>query len=166
MPKKIKLNIFDPSSAIDELLTYRARLELKTKELVSRLADIGMENAKVEFTLAGAENDYGNDTEVRVELTEKGATIIAEGREVLFIEFGAGNYYNAEPSSHPLGAEFGYTIGNYSDAHAGLHPPWSDKDLNGQPIVTMGNPAGRCMYLTGKELRHKLKQIAKEVFVS
>lgn len=43
------------------------------------------------------------------------AKLIVEGRELLFIEFGAGIHYNgsAGSSPHPKGNEFGYTIGSY-----------------------------------------------------
>ena len=102
MSKVIKMSLSSKSigQAIKELKAYRDSLEDRKQRLLEELANIGVREASVRFTTAMY--DGLNDSDVTLETIENGYQIVAEGRAVAFIEFGAGVYHNpAEPYPNP-----------------------------------------------------------------
>ena len=98
------------------------------------------------------------------------AQIIASGRTVLFIEFGTGVHFNQGDS---YGTDHGYGPGTYGPH--GFDDWWFYAGHPGNAggtyaqnrdnlTITHGNPAGRVMYNTAKEMRGKVEEIAREVF--
>ena len=145
---------------IRELREYQDRLRGKCEELARRLADMGAVLASIEFSRVPYMGP--KDVNIAVEQrTDNSYAIVASGETVLILEFGAGIRYG---NGHPQAAEFGYGPGTYpGQTHAmDENGWWIPKDKGGGH--TYGNPPSMAMYLTGKELRDRLEEIAREVF--
>ena len=165
MSRTITIDIFNPASidaAVKEIRDYANWVKRKTAELARRLADMGAVNVSLGYSRAVYTG--GNDISVTVEQQgENSYAIIANGEAVLFVEFGAGVTYGY---GHPQPSVEGTPMG------PGTYPSekghWNDP--NGWWIPggehTYGNPPSMTMYLTAKELRNQLEDIAREVFSS
>ena len=102
MPKIIKMSLSASSidDAINELKAFRNSIEKKKDKLLEELANVGVREASVRFTTAMY--DGVNDSSVTLETINDGYAIVAEGRAVAFIEFGAGVYHNTgDPYPNP-----------------------------------------------------------------
>lgn len=163
MPKVINMDLTVSSidNAIKELQAFRDSLEQKKYQLLEELTKIGLSEASVRFTTAMY--DGVNDSDVRAELTHFGYKIVAEGKAVAFIEFGAGVYHNpGEPYPDPRPAGI-VGIGEYGKG-LGKRKAWGFKDAGGELVVTHGNPASMPMWYASEEMQNKILKIAKEVF--
>lgn len=169
---KLKYNINNLSKAISDLSDYQKKIRDKTKILMSKLAELGVENMKIGFS--HAIYDGVNDTVVNTPTWQGDKLIIsASGSSILFIEFGAGIHYAAD--SHPMASKFGYVRGGYGYG-LGKRDSWrykGDPGTNGVvvqdgkhkgEVITHGNPANRVVYDTSKLMRAEILKIAKEVF--
>lgn len=147
--------------AIKELKAFRDSLEGKKDKLLKELAEIGVREASVRFTTAMY--DGVNDSEVSLETTNNGYAIVASGKAVAFIEFGAGVYHNGtEPYPDPRPAGI-VGIGEYGKGY-GKRNTWVYRDENGDKVFTHGNPAAMPMWYASEEMRSKIAEIAKGVF--
>lgn len=163
MPKVIKMDLSVSSieNAINELKSFRDSLERKKDKLLEELANIGVKEASVRFTTAMY--DGVNDSSVSLETTADGYAIVAEGRAVAFIEFGAGVYHNSgEPYPNPRPDGI-VGIGEYGKGY-GKRQAWGFKDDSGELVITHGNPAAMPMWYASEEMRSKIQKIAQEVF--
>ena len=150
-------------NAIAELKSYRDSLDAKKYRLLEELTKIGLREASVRFTTAMY--DGVNDSNVHAELTHFGYRIVAEGKAVAFIEFGAGVYHNpVEPYPDPRPAGI-VGIGEYGKGH-GKRQAWGFMDASGDLVVTHGNPAAMPMWYASEEMKRNILRIAKEVFGS
>ena len=157
----MNLSVDSITNAIEELKVYRDSLDQKMDKLLEELANIGVKEASVRFTTAMY--DGVNDSHVTLEPTSKGYTIVAEGKAVAFIEFGAGVHYNSGdpyPDPRPAGI---VGIGEYGKGH-GKRQAWGFKNDSGELVITHGNPAAMPMWYASEEMRSKILKIAKEVF--
>lgn len=163
MPKVIKMNLSAKSidQAMKELKAFRNSLESKKEQLLEELANIGVREASVRFTTAMY--DGVNDSSVTLETITNGYRIVAEGKAVAFIEFGAGVYHNpGEPYPNPRPSGI-VGIGEYGKGH-GKRQAWGFKDDGGELVITHGNPAAMPMWYASEEMRSKILKIAREVF--
>jgi hypothetical protein len=158
---KMSLSVGSIDNAIKELKVFRDSLERKKDKLLEELANIGVKEASVRFTTAMY--DGVNDSSVTLKTTSGGYVIVAEGRAVAFIEFGAGVYHNpGEPYPNPRPSGI-VGIGEYGKGH-GKRQAWGFKDESGELVITHGNPAAMPMWYASEEMRSKILKIAKEVF--
>ena len=147
--------------AIRELKAFRDSLEKRKEQMLEELVNIGLYEAQVRFT--SAMYDGVNDVEVNVETIENGYRIVAEGKAVAFIEFGAGVYYNpTEPYPNPR-PEGIVGIGEYGKGY-GKRQAWGFKDDSGELVITHGNPAAMPMWHASEEMRNSILKIARRVF--
>lgn len=162
MAKKIdvKLNTQSIDNAINELRSYKTKLPSKVTEICRRLAEIGA--VKVSLGYARAIYNGDKDISVSVEPIQNGFSIRANGKDVLFVEFGAGVRYG---SGHPQANEFGMGPGTYPEGKGHWNDPkgWWIPKANGGGH-TYGNPPSEVMYRTAIELRSEVYKIAQEVF--
>ena len=172
---KIKCSLGNISEAIKQIEKYEKSLQKKQKIFLEKLAEVGVDVAKAKFQTA----QYDGDNDVVLSepawLGDNRLVISATGKSVMFIEFGTGVHYKAE--THPLADDFGFVRGAYGYT-LGKFDSWRYKGnpgTNGEMITegkhkgeieTHGNPANRCMYEASKEMRKKVREIAKEVFGS
>ena len=163
MSKVIKIGLSSKSidQAIKELKSYRDSIDAKKYQLLEELTKIGLREASVRFTTAMY--DGVNDSDVRAELTHFGYRIVAEGKAVAFIEFGAGVYHNTSepyPNPRPDGI---VGIGEYGHGY-GKRQAWGFRDDDGEIVVTHGNPAAMPMWYASEEMRKSILSIARRVF--
>lgn len=92
------------------------------------------------------------------------ATLRLQGKDVMFVEFGAGVHFNgpAGQSPNPLGVKLGYTIGSYGRGN-GANDSWTYK-RNGEEITSYGTKATMPLYNADMEIRQKFAEIARRVF--
>lgn len=165
MSRTITIDIFNPASidaAVKEIRDYADWVKRKTAELARRLADMGAVNVSLGYSRAVYTGD--NDISVTVEQQgENSYAIIANGEAVLFVEFGAGVTYGyGHPQSSVEGTPMG--PGTYPSEKGHWNDPKGWWIPGGEH--TYGNPPSMTMYLTAKELRNQLEDIAREVFSS
>lgn len=160
---------------IDELEAYRKSLDHKADVLRQRVAEMIRWSAEAGFSTAlttdiftGAEPPP-SDVQVNVEDDGDVTLVIASGEEAVFIEFGAGIYYNGGEgmigkSPHEWGEEKGFLIGEYGKGH-GKKNVWAlPGSTHDNPILTHGTPAAMPMYHGVQEVLTILEDLAKEVF--
>ena len=146
---------------------YRADLGRKLDTYLDLLAERLVELATEGFS--GAYVDVSRDgvipagAAVTWESSGTTRTIMAAGAEVLFIEFGAGVTHNTAVggSTHPKGAELGFTIGSYGPR--GGQRAWLYYE-NGGIRWTEGTPAQMPMYNAVLQLLDEAAEIAEGVF--
>lgn len=170
------LSVKGIENLIKQLRDYQNQLNRKTEQLVKKLAEAGIpvidsNMAKATFTVDSKGIQSGSDPEhytyVKINTFDDyaEATLIVEGNELLFIEFGSGVYHNTPvgTSPNPKGGELGYVIGSYGQGH-GVQKVWGYYDDDGNLILTHGTEATMPIYKAGLEIREKFLRIAREVF--
>lgn len=88
MAKTIRVNITNKESvskAISDLKDYAKRLREAEKEITRQLAELGVKVIQIEYY-----NVEPSDYDVYSEEIPNGHVIVANGEDVMFIEFGAG----------------------------------------------------------------------------
>ena len=182
MSKTIHIDIFDPASidaAVREIREYSAWVQRKTEELRRRVAQLICDSALPVFQSAIADGTFkvvvDGKTEpespviggVTVSVEDRGniTVVIANGEDAVFMEFGAGVYYNGAVGSspNPLGTGLGYTIGSYGKGN-GAKRVWGFKGADGKVHLTHGVPASMPLYNAVKSVADDIERIAKEVF--
>jgi len=175
MSRTIEIDLLDASSvdaAIREIQEYANWVQTKTDELRERVAELIRRNAHILFVRGGdelLESDSmftWNDVEVRVESGGDNTTlVIADGKEAVFIEFGAGVYYNGPVGSspNPLGAGLGFTIGSYGKGY-GAKEVWGFYGEDGELHLTHGTPANMPLYNAVQSVSQDIVRIARGVF--
>lgn len=154
--------------AIREVEQYKQQFIDKNTLFVQRLAEVGI--PVIDQNMSGAgDSDPEHNTYITVNSfgSYSQAVLTVEGRDILFIEFGAGRFYNGEPGSshHPKGAELGYTIGSYGKG-LGKNDFWYYTADTGESVRSYGTEATMPVYKASVEIRQRIRQIAKEVFSS
>lgn len=157
----LKIKITGIEEAIAQLKEIQRNYENKQKEFLSRLADIGVDTAKIRF----AGHREGNDSPVEVgkEESKNGFWVYAKGEQVAFIEFGAGVFYNGAEGykgERPPGI---VGIGEYGKGK-GKQDSWGYYDDAGELQITHGTMAANAMFYASQEMQRKIQDIAKEVF--
>lgn len=174
---KITCTVDTLREAIAEIERYEESLPAKTKKLMEKLAEIGIEEATVRFS--NAFYDGTNDVSVDNTPTWEGENklvVRAFGQSIAFIEFGTGIYNTEE---HPKADDFGAVRGAYGQGK-GMQRGWgyygdpgeanaggiAISTPRGTVIMTSGNNPNRAMYDAAQEMRARIVTIAKEVFNS
>lgn len=149
------------NSAIQLLKNYKREFLEREKRLVEGLAEIGLREASVRFTTAMY--DGTNDVSVHLDTIPNGYSIVADGKAVAFIEFGAGVYHNGSepyPNPRPQGV---VGIGEYGEGH-GKQKAWGYMDENNELVITRGNPAAMPMWYASEEIKNSVLKVVREVF--
>ena len=160
------------NDAIKELQEYKDELQDKHKQLVERLAKIGIKVAEERYAEASAGSiEPGKMTapdsavptlEITTEDGGLTAVIQISGHDVTFIEFGSGIHFNRAYAGKPAttnAGKFGYTIGGYGTG-LGLHEAWH----YGSGKISYGTPAADA---TGKieiEIKNEIRKVVREIY--
>lgn len=148
--------------AIRQVEEYQNWVREKTALLNERLAVYGAHVAAARFSSAWYDG-LRPDVSIDVRPTQKGWVISASGEDVLFVEFGAGVYYNGpEPYPQPRPPEVA-KIGEYGKGH-GKRPSWGYYGEDGELHITHGTPAAMPMWWAAREIQQDLARLAREVF--
>ena len=172
----------DPDSiddAIRQVREYAAEIEAKTEQLRKMIAERIHWSASEGFRTAVTSDVIGvlvdkkvysaepYESDVTVTITHSGdvSVIFAEGKDAVFIEYGAGVYHNgaAGSSPHPWGEQYGYFIGSYGKGH-GQRRAWGFRDETGKVVLTHGTPAAMPMFRGMTEAIGTIREMAQEVF--
>ena len=165
---EINIDPFDKRSiekAIKQLEDYRDSLDNKLKRVAEELAKIG-----VPVVLVAYNNgiDEGNaDYDVRVESTEKGCKLVAEGQDVCFLEFGAGTTTKSYEGEGQEGLPPIYP-GSWSKESGGVLGGMFDRYgywiWNGERYVNLEPKLG--LYKASEEMQRRAVEITKKVFAN
>ena len=169
--KKITIGLSeqDIDRAIRELAQYKAdftqKVELLREKVAERLADearSGFDGAIADDLIKGGQRL----ADVKVSVNNRGnlSVVIADGKDAVWVEFGAGVYHNSSPGSspHPNGAELGFTIGSFGKGN-GKKKAWGYYE-EGELKLTRGTPATMPMYRAVQTVCNDIQSIAREVF--
>ena len=167
MAKKISMTLSRSSinNAINELKAYKRELVNKNDIFVRRLAEIGLNVVNMKVRQALGDSD---DATSKAYVDSLGKLVKAEihltGKDSLFLEFGAGIYYNT-PGQHPLEDEFGYGVGTYPGQTHAFDDYWFYTDEQGNTgQISYGTQATMPMYSASIEMYQEVTRIAREVF--
>ena len=171
MAKVIKMGLSAKSidDAIKELKAYQDSIDAKKDKLLKELGEIGVREASVRFTRAMYDGD--NHPVISLETTNNGYVIVAKGKAVAFIEFGAGVYYNGSepyPGPRPDGivgiGEYGKGRGKQKSWYYNGAPGSNGEVQPNGAMKTHGNPAAMPMWYASEEMRSQIETIARRVF--
>ena len=174
MSRTITIDVFDPASidrAVNEIREYSRWVQRKTDELRERIAYFIAKDASAVFNTAVVDDLIGEGSvtgSVNVVVENQGdniTVVIANGEDAVFMEFGAGVYYNGAVGSspNPLGTALGFTIGSYGKGN-GRKEVWGYRGEDGEIHLTHGAPASMPLYRAVQSVSRDIVRIAREVF--
>lgn len=170
MKIKMSLNPESIDDAIKQLQAYRddlpkksEQIRIKVTEQLRKLVQDGFDGAFYDGLLY--EGWQVPSVTVRSKDGDTFSVVIAQGTEAVFIEFGAGVYYNpgGGPSDRPPGI---VKIGEYGKGY-GKREIWGYYEEPGNKDslkLTHGTPASRPMFYALKAIAEQIPSIAREVF--
>lgn len=158
--RKISLGLSPDAikDAVDYLETYKKWVNQKIDELMIRLAAVGLETARVYFQQGATEGNEAPET--WVEPIENGFKIIARGKDVFFIEFGAGDAAGNHPDA--ANAPVDTSPGSYSKINTGEYAKYQSWHHKGVKYTELQPQMP--MYHAMREIERNVTKIAKEVF--
>jgi hypothetical protein len=163
-----KLSEHSIENAIKQVEQYKNSLiHRKNKQFLELLVKEGLE--VIESTMSNVEGDSDTTHSVKVRYTADGnareCKITLTGKDVAFIEFGAGVHYNTPVGSspNPHGEKLGFTIGSYGFGN-GKRDSWFYYDENKVPHRSYGTKAAMPMYKAEMEMLKKINKVAREVY--
>ena len=174
MPKKITINALSKSSienAIKQLRAYQNDLTYKCQLLAEKLAENGVEIARVQ--IADLDAIFTSELLSSIHAEYKGSTkggsvwsVVAGTDHAMFVEFGTGivGKQSPYPGELPDGVSWEYASGKTIRQLADGRYGWFYKDDDGQWRFTEGLPSRPFMYYTSIRLRDIVVKTAKEVF--
>lgn len=172
--KTIKLNYFSQISvqnAIKALQSYQDSLTYKCQLLAEKLAEKGVEIARVQ--IADLDAIFTSELLQSVHSEYKGSVkggsvwaVVADSKHAAFVEFGTGVIGKANPykGTLPEGVDWQYASGKTIRQLADGRYGWFYKGKDGNWYFTEGMPSRPFMYNTANELRSIIVSTAKEVF--
>lgn len=155
--------------AVEKIEQYKSDLRYKLGIFVRRLTDAGYRVINEKKKNAGTDVDTSFSPVVVIKQSSRNvvrATLSISGKDVLFVEFGAGVHFNGSlgSSPNPKGLEHGYFIGSYpGQKHAGEDFWWYTDDF-GMSRKSHGTKAAMPMYSASEYIRGHFASIAREVF--
>lgn len=175
MKKNIKCELDQTSldKAMKELTDYKNSINDKLRQLVTLLLQDGIEVAKASLASTVGDSDVAGTVADGFIVDSSGdivkAIVFLSGKDVLFIEFGAGIYYN-NGNAHPKASALGYGVGTYPSEHPpnrAINPGyWWYKGDDDAKHLSLGTMASMPMYHAAENMRNKAIMRAMEVFRS
>lgn len=161
------------SRALKELAEYKQEIlrktELLREKVAERLADearSGFSGAVVDEQILKGGSASPKYAQVDVSVDNRGSVtvVVASGEDAVWVEFGAGVYFNGSPGSspHPRGAELGMIIGGFGKGN-GKKETWGFYE-DGELKLSRGTPARMPMSRAVTTVCNDIQEIAKEVF--
>ena len=166
--RKLKANL--SASSLTQLAkdfkSYIGSFDYKCDLMIEKLISAGI--PVVESTMQGFKGDssraYNYYYEIHRKENSAYGKLVVENEDILFIEFGAGIYWNMGGDSHPKEKEFGYGVGTYpGQTHAFDDEGWWYWDGT-KRIHSFGTQAAMPIHNTYLEMANRVIDIAREVF--
>lgn len=151
---------------------YKSDLQLKMNRLLERLAEEGVEIARMEITTLDA--IFSGELIESIHSEEKKSqkdkvifAVVAGTDHVFFVEFGTGQrgMESPYPYEFPNGVTWEYNVGEtirYNELTGRYY--WFYPGDDGKWHYTEGMPSRPFMYNTAMQLYKKVDEVAKEVF--
>lgn len=162
--KIYQLTLREINELIKDVEERKRWMQRKTDELAKRLAEIGAEQAQIGFDSDTFMLVQKASTVTVVPGGEGRYIVRADGENVLFIEFGAGNI----GAGHPEAEVNGMGPGTYPGQSHVPTPGWWYLPKEVQEATgrhkSFGNPPEMPMYNAVKYLEQELDRIVQEVF--
>ena len=159
MSRTIKGDLSDIPSLIAQLKAYKKGVATATEQTKKDLADVALNEARRRFGSAIVDGE--KSVAVAKIHRKDGWAVVASGKTLPFIEFGAGVFYNGtEPYPQRPAGVLG--IGEYGKG-LGKQNAWAFT-YNGQKIVTRGTPASMPMYHAKEQIYWDYLKVAKRNF--
>lgn len=170
----MKISIKADFNPVEKLISAEAVKKAATETCKRLCKEVGKPRAWSIYH--NAIYDGTNDVAVKDHAIKNGHCLETEGNAALYIEFGAGVYYNGseaypDPEGRPSGVD---NIGEHGKGH-GKNDYWyypaengtgslgRDVSLRGTPYVrTFGNPPAAAMYHARNAMADKAQQIFNE----
>lgn len=170
MVNRIVVDPYEPKSideAIKEIKKNKQDLQKKAKMVCKRLAEVGLSVARIYFI---PEAWSGNaDVTLTVEPMSNGYKLVADGEDVLFMEFGAGVTAGLGYDTKEIAPPVDISIGSWSREHSGpfwktwqKNPATAHWYYNGRAFDGIAPQMG--MYHASKESKAQIEKVVKEVF--
>lgn len=173
MPKfKASLSVSSIRQLQKDLTDYRDSLTYKCRLLAERLAEKGVDIAKimvVDLDAVFTKELYNSLHSEKIGDTPYGAifAVVTDSSHAAFCEFGTGQFGEDKPYPYPLpeGVSWDYNVGKTirKNAVTGRYY-WFYPGKDGKWHYTEGMPARPFMFLTSLELQKEVVEIAKEIF--
>jgi hypothetical protein len=163
---RIQVDLFDENSvkqAVKQIHKYKRDILKKERMLLQRLEQFGATKVSIGFARSVFTEDQEPITVTASFISDNTVSIQANGKDVAFVEFGAGvRFGQGYLGERPEGI---VGIGEYGKGR-GKNPKgwWYSKD--GESKHSYGNPPSMTFYSTMVELTENITDIAKEVFRS
>lgn len=156
MKKRIVLKLSENSidKAISEIEKIQSeRLDAACRKYAEAIRDRAQQYYNEAWVDDVGTNRRQAEVEVTAERTQNGWKVVAKGTDAVWVEFGAGVYFNgsAGASPHPRGQDLGLTIGSYGKGK-GRQPAWGFYNADGELIVTRGTEAQMPLYRAFTEI--------------
>lgn len=162
------LSLKSVDSAISRIDAFTKKLKKLDTELPRVLAEYGAEGAQVRFDTAIYDvllNGAGTIADIRVtaEPIPDGFAVVANGREVCFVEFGAGVHFNGAESYKGTRPAEVKGIGQFGQGK-GKQNVWGYYNgFSGNLSLTYGTPASNAMYYTTRDMKRRLSATARRI---
>ena len=165
------LSVASVENAIKELRAYQKDLNKKVDMLAKRLADEGVEVAKVQLLTGYDKPAYFTgellNSMKTVNVGNAVYLVQTDSEHAAYVEFGTGHIGEKRPYPYPLpeGVSWDYVVGDQIVANLakGIYG-WFYKAKDGQTYFTPGMESRPFMHDTFIDLLNKVDRIAKEVF--
>ena len=172
---KVTINPLDPSSflkAAKKVKAYENRVIANNREFLKDLALEGIMEGSASLENVAEDYEVPQFSTVQPHVMngdrkgDMSVTIRLQGEQAVFVEFGAGVFYNGSPgtSPHPYGVELGYTIGDYG-LGLGKNETWEYME-KGKYHITHGTPAAMPLYNASVAIKQNARILALAHFRS
>lgn len=166
MDLSIELTYSSVTDALIAIQEYREGLNRKLQELVAVLIENGIQTSN--YWIAATKGDEDTTAFVDYEYNSLGeivsATISLGGKDALFVEFGAGIYYNAAGTPHA--SQFGMGVGTYPGQRNAFKDHWYYTSKSGDTRqMSHGTQATYPLYHASVAMRNQLITRALEIFM-
>ena len=164
-----KLSVNSIEDAREQIRNYKDHLKDKTDEFLERLSEVGIEviNANVAQATGADDKNVQIETEISRDGNKAVMTMTISGKDLLFIEYGAGIRFN-NGNTHPWAHKHGYGIGTYPGQKHAFDPNgWYYRvppGKGGKLHHSYGTEATMPVYKAHMEMIKQAEKIAKEVF--
>lgn len=161
MEIKIDIKNFD----LKNLKKYIEELGTRTTNFLQELTDSGIPIIDSSIATAQGDSDKTHSCYVTVESNNNvfTATLNVQGRDIAFLEFGAGYFYNGS-TEHPKASEMGMGVGTYPGQTHAFDVGWWYLDEMGEKRYSHGTEARFPLYRAKEKMVNTFFDIAKKHF--
>ena len=153
------------NAGLKNLTAFAGQLETRVELFIEALMQVGIPVIDTSIATAQGDSDRTHSTYVTIE--QRGlfisATLNVQGKDIAFLEFGAGIYYNGA-NEHPKASELGMGVGTYPNQTHAFDLGWWYTDDMGVKHYSHGTEARFPLYRAKQEMQNRFFEVAKQFF--